>query len=163
MNLYKLSNEMLKIESMITDDSIDEEMIKDTLESLNFEFEDKVDGYSKLIKQLENDADAIQGRIEELEEKLKRVKNLIKHLNQNLINSFETLDKKEVNTELFTIKLQNNGGKAPIEPYKDEDVTPEYLKQVLVPDKEKIRLDLEQGKELTFTRILPRGKHLSIK
>lgn len=95
MNLFNLTSEMQKIESMCTDDSVDEEMIKDTLESLNFEFEDKVDSYSRLIKQLENDADAIQGRIEELEEKSKRVKNLIKHLNQNLINSFETLDKKK--------------------------------------------------------------------
>mgnify|MGYP003317855141 CR=1 FL=1 len=163
MNLYELKNEMIRLESMITDDSVDEEMIKDTLESLNYAFEEKVDNYSRLIKQLEDDSMALENRIDEIQAKYKRTQNIIKHLKDNLINSMTELDKKEVKTELFTIKVQNNGGKNPVEPYKDEDVTSEYLKQVWIPDKDKIRADLEAGKQLTFTRLLERGKHLSIK
>lgn len=163
MNLFNLTNEMIKIETMITDDSVDEEMIKDTLESLNYAFEEKVDNYSRLIKQLEDDSMALENRIDEIQAKYKRTQNIIKHLKENLINSMTALDKKEINTELFTIKVQNNGGKQSIEPYKDEDVLPEYLKQVWIPDKEKIRADLEAGKELKFTRLLDRGQHLSIK
>lgn len=163
MNLYQMTNEMIKIETMITDELVDEEMIRDTLESLNFEFEDKVDNYSKLIRQLEDDSIALENRIDEIQAKYKRTQNIIKHLKDNLINSMTALDKKEVKTDLFTIKVQNNGGKSPIETYKDEDVTSEYLKQVWIPDKEKIRADLEAGKQLTFTRLLERGQHLSIK
>ena len=45
---------------MLYDEDIDEQMVLDTLESIEGDIEDKADGYAKIIKELLGDAEKIK-------------------------------------------------------------------------------------------------------
>ena len=64
-------------------------------------------------------------------------------------------------TNLFTFNIAKNGGKQPLT--IDGDVPEEYQKIIKENDNEKIRADLESGKELPFAHLEPRGESLRIK
>ena len=52
--LYELTGEFLQLMDMLEDEECDEQCIMDTLESIEYEIEDKADGYAKIIKSLES-------------------------------------------------------------------------------------------------------------
>ena len=48
--LYELTGFFLELMDMLEDEECDEQCIMDTLESVEYEIEDKADGYAKIIK-----------------------------------------------------------------------------------------------------------------
>ena len=52
MRLYELTGQFLELLDMLEDEEVDEQVIMDTLESVEYEIEDKADGYAKIIKAL---------------------------------------------------------------------------------------------------------------
>ena len=52
-NLYELTGDFLTLMDMLEDEECDEQCIMDTLESVEYEIEEKADGYAKIIKSLE--------------------------------------------------------------------------------------------------------------
>ena len=42
-NIYELTNDFLELLNMLEDEEVDEEVIMDTLESIEYEIEDKAD------------------------------------------------------------------------------------------------------------------------
>lgn len=56
--LYELTNDWLMLMEMAEDPDIEEDVFMDTLEGLDGAIEDKADGYAKLIRQLEHNAEA---------------------------------------------------------------------------------------------------------
>ena len=61
-NIYELTGQFLQLLDMLEDEEVDEQVIMDTLESVEYEIEDKADGYAKIIKALEADAISIAYR-----------------------------------------------------------------------------------------------------
>ena len=59
MNLYELTGAYKEILSMFQDENSDQQMLIDTLESLDGAIEDKADNYAKIIKTLEGESDII--------------------------------------------------------------------------------------------------------
>ena len=51
--LYELTDEYKQLLDMLEDDTVDPEILKDTLEAVGGEIEVKADGCAKLIKELE--------------------------------------------------------------------------------------------------------------
>lgn len=56
--LYELTADWLALMEMAEDPDIEEDVFMDTLEGIEGEIEDKADGYAKVIRQLEHDAEA---------------------------------------------------------------------------------------------------------
>ena len=81
-NIYELTNDFLELLNMLEDEEVDEEVIMDTLESIEYEIEDKADGYAKIIKALEADVDGIQKENNRLTSRKKTYENRIKWLQQ---------------------------------------------------------------------------------
>lgn len=48
--LYEISEELMTLEDMLYDDTVDQETVQDTLEMINMDFEDKADNYAKIIR-----------------------------------------------------------------------------------------------------------------
>ena len=59
-NLYQITSDWEKVYVMLYDEETDEKMIRDTLESIEGEFEDKADNYAKIIRELLGDAEKIK-------------------------------------------------------------------------------------------------------
>lgn len=160
-NLYELNQNYEKVLNMLYDEDIDEQMVLDTLESIEGEIEDKADGYAKIIKELEAKRDARKAEAKRLTENAKVFDNRVNTLKQNLFNTMKSTGKTKFATDLFSFNIAKNGGKQALT--IDGDVPPEYQKVIIENDNEKIRADLEAGKELPFAHLEPRGESLRIK
>lgn len=160
-NLYQLTNDYENVLNMLYDEDMDEQMILDTLESIEGEIEDKADGYAKIIKELESKRDARKTEAKRLNDSASVFDNRIKNLKQNLFNTMKQTGKTKFATDLFSFNIVKNGGKQSLT--IDGKVPKEYTKTIIENDTDKIRQALEEGKNLPFAHLEPRGESLRIK
>ena len=57
-NLYILNDDWQELVNMLYQYDVDDQLVLDTLESIEGEIEDKADGYAKIIRELEAMRDA---------------------------------------------------------------------------------------------------------
>ena len=136
----------------------DEQIFKDTLESLDGELEDKLEAYMRVIIQLESDAEGIKGQIDRLQKQYNACMNPANRMRQTMLQVMQELKKPKVQTEHFKLAVQKNGGQLPLK--ITGKVPAEYCK--LEPDNGKIREALEKG-ALDFAHLEERGVHLSVR
>lgn len=108
--LYDITNEFLTVYNMIDDEEIDEQLILDTLESIQCSFEDKADGFAKIIKSLENRTKGISEEIKRLNSKKTTTENKINWLKSQLEFAMRTTGNMKFSTTLFNYNIQKNGG-----------------------------------------------------
>lgn len=159
-NLYKLNEAWQELNNMLYQDDVDKQMIRDTLEGIDGEIEDKADGYAKIIKEMELKRDARKAEAKRLTDSASVLDNRIKYLKQNLFNTMKQTGKTNFTTNLFTFRIQKNGGKRALT--IDGDVPAEYTKTIIENDTDKIRQALEEGKELSFAHLEAQGESLRI-
>ncbi len=160
-NLYQLTNDYETVLNMLYDEDADEQMILDTLESIEGEIEDKANNYAKIIKELEAKQNARKEEAKRLTESAKVFENRVKALKSNLFNSMKATGKTKFATDLFSFNIAKNGGKQTLT--IDGEVPEEYTKTITENDTDKIRQALEKGEKLTFAHFEPRGESLRIK
>ncbi|MDE5965857.1 MAG: siphovirus Gp157 family protein [Lachnospiraceae bacterium] len=160
--LYEITGDYLRLLEMLEEDeSIDEQAFKDTLEGIDGEFEIKAEGYAKVIKELNAEAEKFKAEIERMTAKMNAVANNSARLKQHLYNSMKATGKTKFKTDLFSFGIRGNGGLQPMEITDEQNIPKRYMK--MIPDKDKIRKELEAGRELHFAVLKERGEHLSIR
>lgn len=160
-SLYELTNNYEEVLNMLYQDDIDEQMVLDTLESIEGNIEDKADNYAKIIRELEIKANARKEEAKRLTDSAKVFENRVRALKNNLYNTMKLTGKTKFATNLFNFNIVKNGGKQTLT--IDGDVPEEYTKSVIENDTDKIRQALEEGKELSFAHLEARGESLRIK
>jgi len=160
-NIFEITNDYETVLNMLYDENVDEQMILDTLESIDSEFDDKADGYAKIIKELENKKNEKREEGMRLIQESKVLDKRINVLKQNLFNSMKRIGKTKFTTNLFSFNITKNGGQQKIT--IDGEVPEEYTKTIIENDTDKIRQALEEGQILPFARLEPRGESLRIK
>lgn len=106
--LYEIVGEFKELLEMASEENMDQKLISDTLEGIEFEFEEKADGYAKVVKMLEGDVEAIDKEIKRLTEKKNTIKNNISGIKKNLENAMITTGKTKFKTLLFGYNIQKN-------------------------------------------------------
>src|SRR5699024_5075973 len=101
VNLYELSDNYRKIQSMIEDG---QEGLEDTLESLDDAIEDKAIGYAKVMRNLEGQANAIKEEEKRLSERRKALENNVKRMKESLQDAMLLNGKRKIKTDLFSFK-----------------------------------------------------------
>lgn len=146
-NIYELTGQFLQLLDMLEDEEVDEQVIMDTLESVEYEIEDKADGYAKIIKALEADVDGIQKENDRLTSRKKTYENRIKWLKQNLEMCMRATGKQKFTTDLFSFNIQKNGGKRKLTIDVDVDNIPEEyrIKQPDAVNGDKLREYLKEN------------------
>ena len=114
MNLYELTADYLKLQSMLEDPDVDQQAVTDTLEAMDYAIEEKADGYAKVIKNMQGSVDAFKAEIDRLTEKKRHLEDSIKRLKTNLQESMVATGKRKIKTDLFQISIQKNGGAIPV-------------------------------------------------
>lgn len=159
--LFEITTEFQRFYDMMTDEDIDDQAFIDTLEGMVDELEVKASGYANVIKQIEMEAK--QAKALELEFKRKKEvrENRVKAMKNAICEAMQIAKVDELNAGKFKIKIKGNGG---VEPLKITGDVPENYKRIVVEnDTELIRKALNEGKELDFAHLEPRGKHIEIK
>ena len=132
-SLYDLTNDWLMLMEMAEDPDIEEDVFMDTLEGIEGEIEIKADGYAKVIRQLEHDAEACGA------------------------------EAKRFKTELFSFNIQNNPAsvvvEADIKDIPDKYLKPVDP----TVDKKLLKEDLKAGVELDGVAHLVQTRGLRIK
>lgn len=106
--LYEIVGAFKELLEMASEENMDQKLISDTLEGIEFEFEEKADGYAKVVKMLEGDLEAIDKEIKRLTEKKNTIKNNISGIKKNLENAMITTGKTKFKTLLFGYNIQKN-------------------------------------------------------
>lgn len=165
MNLYEITGDLVRLQELLEDPEVDQQMVEDCIKDTEEELEIKADGYVRVIKNLEGHIAAIDHELERLTKIKKSCKSGIDRLKGNLYESMITLNKREIPNDLFTIKIQKNGGKAPV--ILDVDSTddlPDALVRIKEePDMEAIRELIEKEGSCKYAHLGERGESLRIK
>ena len=162
MKLYEITGDILQLLEMCESGEHDEQIIKDTMESLESELEDKAEDYGKVIKNLDANVEVIQKEIDRLMDRKRCLENTRKCIKQRLEAAMLATNHMKIKTQLFTFSIAKNGGKAPLIMLCDEQKLPEEFTKK-VADNTVIRNYLESGGKSELFKLGERGKHLLIK
>ena len=139
--LYELSEQYQILQEMAYDPEVDEETLKDTMEGLWGEIEEKADGYARIIFSMKADIEILKKEEERLRLRRKSLENRSELLKNNLEANMRYIGKTKFRTALFSFNIQKNGGLQPL--VIDgliEDIPGKYLiAQEPVPDNKAIR------------------------
>ena len=165
--LYELTGEYLALSDMLLDEEVDEQTVIDTLEGVKGEIEIKAEGYVKVLRSIESQAETYAKEAEAFTKKATTAKNRAESLKKALFNAMTEMNLPEIKTDLFKLKIVNNGGSQPMEVTEDIDKIPDdFIRIKKEADKKAIGeylKTLPEGVEVPWAHLLPRGKHLSIK
>ena len=164
-NLYEITGDLLQLQAMLEDD-VDPQVLADTLEAVQGEYEFKLESYCKVIKNLEADVVGIKAEEQRLSGKRKVLENNIERLKKAMFDSMKTTNTPKVKGQLFTVAIQKNGGKIPVIVPENVDTTKLPDELVIVTEKpnlDAIREQLEAGKTITGFSLGERGESLRIK
>jgi hypothetical protein len=129
-------------------------------------FDDKVDGYCALVRQMELRAAARQAEVDRLAMRVRVDENGAKRLKDRLKLVFELRGEKKVQTRRYMVSIVQNGGKAPVEIAPDAQI-PEDCQRVIPEtreaDKGKLLEALEAGRVIPGVVLGSRGTRLSIR
>jgi len=136
---------------------------EDTMESLNLMIEDKADVVAEISDEILNDIKTAKAHIEYYQDIKRSCENKQRYFYDRIMYAMDQSGISKISTEhQRKIYISSNGGLQPLEISEDE-LDEEYFKCIKVPDKEKIRKALEEGREIKGAKLLPRDRHLVIK
>lgn len=160
--LYELTAEYKELLDMAEEQNLTQTDIKDTLEGMDYEFEDKADGYAKVLRNLGGTREAIKSEIKRLTEMDRVIANNEKAIKQNLENAMIETGKTKFKTTLFSFGIQKNPASVRI---KDESLVPEEyrIKQPDKIDKKGLIKALKEGTVFTENIELVQTESLRIR
>lgn len=154
--LYELTGQYLEIYNL----NMDDETKQDTLDSIDWaeDYENKVENYVKVIKNLDADMEARKNEIERLR-KLNDADNSKKErMKEAVKESMELTGHDRVDTPLFKVSFRKSEA---VE--VDDLLLPEaYKVATYKPDKKRLKEDLKNGLEILGAELVER-KNLSIR
>ena len=154
MTLYDLTEEYMQVLQMAEDPEADETALRDTLEGLSGEIEDKVDGYCGVIAQLSSDAKGLDAQIERMEERKASLERNIRRMKQTLQSNMELIGKPKVKTPLFSVWIQKNVPSLKLDVEDPKQLPAEYLiPQDPKINTQKIKDELKAGEKLPFAHL----------
>ncbi len=106
--LYELTDQMLTLLELMEDPDVDEQVIKDTMESIDYELEEKADGYAKVDRSLKAEEEGLKAEIERLERRKRTISNNRDRLKRALEEAMKVTGKLKFKTPLFSFAIQKN-------------------------------------------------------
>lgn len=163
--LFELVGDMQSLYEMAIDPECDPEMLEGSIESVMGLIEVKAGGYVNVLKQLEMEQKQAEALAQAFTDKANVRKNNIKRMKEALKIAMQKIGETQLDAGDYTIKLQNNGGQAPLVIDHPEDVPENMTKITIEADNAKIREFLESpdGKKCKWAHIAERGQHIVIK
>lgn len=124
----------------------------------------KVDGYAALIQEKKLLAEMRKQEAKRMADKANRDAAAAEFLAGRLKGVMERLGLSKIESKRFTVSVQGNGGKQPLDVHVGVDQLPEWaVRTKIEPNNEAIRERLEAGETLEFANLQPRGTRLAIR
>ena len=141
--LYELKSEYIQLRDMAGDPDIGPEALRDTMEAINGELEDKADGYAKVIRELEAEEAGLDAEIKRLQARKSAVSGNKGRIKDALESAMRETGKLKFKTALFSFGIQKNPPSVAI---LSENIPLDYLVvPEPQPDKKRILAELKAG------------------
>ena len=163
MNLYEVTGNILALQEMLESPLDDEDILRDTLEAVQGEYEAKIESYCKVIRNIEADIEAFKIEAKRLSEKAKMLESNRDRLKKAMFESMKATNTANVKAGVFKVSIQRNGGKLPVIVDVDTAYLPkELIKVVESPDLEAIAKLIDSG-NTQYAHYGERGESIRIK
>lgn len=150
MTLYELTADYENLLHLAEDPDTDPQILKDTMEAIEGEIEEKADGYAMIIRQLESDEAAIRNEEARLTARRLSISNNITCLKRGLEAAMRLTGKTKFKTTLFSFGIQKNPPSVVMDEQYVENIPEDYLKYKDPDiDKKRILADIKAGKDLS--------------
>lgn len=107
MKLYELTQSYQDILDL-AESAEDNQYLYEALETIEDEFESKLENIGKVIQSLDADTQAIDYEIKRLQEKKRAIQSNQKNLKQYVEHEMNLIGKERIKTPLFNFNIQNN-------------------------------------------------------
>lgn len=157
MRLYELTQNELQLLRMLEEG----QDVGDTLESIQELSVDELEGYAKVGRTLEANAEALKAEIKRMQEVEKTCLNGARRMKEAIYQHMQDTGKRKVDGQLFKFLIQNN---PPSVEVLNDTIIPQQYFTVPAPvlDKKAILTDLKAEKEIPGVTI-KQGESLRIK
>jgi hypothetical protein len=164
-SLYNLRQDYQILLEQLYDSEVPEDILLDTLDSIEAVIEEKADSYARILRQFDADIENIKAEENRLKQRRIALEGRKDFLKSNLFTAMKAVGLTKIKTPLFTVNIQKNGGKAPlvITAKTTDELPTEFVIAKVEPNKEYIREYLEAGNELSFAYIGEQGESLRIR
>ncbi len=159
VKLYEIANEYAEL----ANSDMDAEMIADTLEGMQGEFEDKAEAILAIIKNEQALSEALKAEAKNLADRAKSCVNRVDNLKAYLASSMETMEVKKVSAGVHSLSVRKGSKSVEI---KDVDSLPsEFVnyETTIKPDKNLIREKLKLGQLISGAELVTGKSSLIIK
>lgn len=128
MTLYDLTEELMELLQLAEDPETDPEALQGSMESVSGLFEEKADGYAKIIRQLNAEADMVDAEIERMKAKKDSLKNNADRIKKSLQAAMIATDKRKFKTPFFTFSIRKNADSLVLDTDDLSKIPARYLK-----------------------------------
>lgn len=141
--LYELKSEYIQLRDMAGDPDISPEALRDTMDAINGELEDKADGYARVIRELEAEEAGLDAEIKRLQARKSAVSGNKGRIKDALESAMRETGKLKFKTAFFSFGIQKNPPSVAI---LSENIPLDYLVvPEPQPDKKRILAELKAG------------------
>lgn len=168
MKLYEISDQYTALLEMAEENGLTEDIIRDTLESIEGDFTEKADNLACLIKTVLAEAEAIKAEKDKLDDRFKIKKAYADRLKTYLFEQMLAIGKNKIETSRNVLSIRKTPGAVKIEDEEKFIVWAEKNNVPLLkitppaPDKTKIKQWINGGGEIEGVTV-EQGTTLSIK
>lgn len=149
--LYELKSEYIQLRDMAGDPDISPEALRDTMDAINGELEDKADGYAKVIRELEAEEAGLDAEIKRLQARKSAVSGNKGRIKDALESAMRETGKLKFKTALFSFGIQKNPPSVAI---LSENIPLDYLVvPEPQPDKKRILAELKAGASFDWAEL----------
>jgi hypothetical protein len=147
------------------DGDVSEEILLDTLDSIEGAIEDKAENYGKMLRQIDADIERIKDEEQRLAKRKKGLESSKAFLKDNLYNTMKTVGLSKIMTPLFSFNIQKNGGKRALILDVPVEELPECFRKIeYKADTEALRQWLEGAEDnCPFCHLAEQGESLRIR
>ena len=155
MNLYELNqnfNNLIEVLENTEDENL-KELIKNSMDQLALETNEKIENIIKYIKNLEATATALETEVKRLNDRKVKTLKKVDHLKNYLKDFTNTLDSKKYNTGIFNISIRKNAASVVIDNeflVPDEFCKTEVIRKV---DKTALKEKLKAGEVIEGVKL----------
>lgn len=163
MRLYDIAQQFNEIQKLAESDESMIEAVRDTMEGIEADFQEKAQAVVAVAFNMESDIAAIDEQIKRLSERKKAIQNRTEWLRNYLRENMAATGINKISCPLFSITLSAPSKQCEI---TDESLLPDdyvTVKTVISPDKRKILADLKEGVDIAGAVLVDGTQRLTIK
>jgi len=107
-SLYDLKGEYISLMALMGDPEVDDDVLRDTMEAVGGELEDKAEAYAIIMRNLDADLAAIDDEIKRLQQRKAGYKRNVDRMKAALQEAMVQTGKLKFKTTLFSFNVQKN-------------------------------------------------------